>query len=179
MKSLVCCDGNFRCSPYQVRTGQDRREENEGRCAHLILFPPTRPRFLLITVYPTHPPTPNNPSSRQPNNSPGCSFAAACPTLGSADPASPFHGKRGVKDDTYPQTDQAIRFSSSFPDWPMPTTGGNYAEIYKKSTPSAYSWQYNDGSNSLFVCCGAPDRSAPKGSGGPLGTPHYKITFCP
>lgn len=29
--------------------------------------------------------------------------------------------------------------------------------------------QYNDGANSLYLCCGQKDK----------GSPHYKITFCP
>jgi hypothetical protein len=48
-------------------------------------------------------------SPYQPNNVPGgCPYAAACPTLGSADPASVFHGKH-VNDNTYPQFDEEIR----------------------------------------------------------------------
>lgn len=121
MKSLVCCDTGFRCSPYQ------------------------------------------------PNNVPGgCPYNQACPTLGSSDPMSSFHGHRDIDDSTYPQYDEQIRMSSSLPDWPMPTKGGNYAEIYKKSSPSAYSWQYNDIS-STFVCCGK------EGAAGPS----YILTFCP
>ncbi|KAM3574150.1 hypothetical protein VYU27_003869 [Nannochloropsis oceanica] len=121
MKSLVCCDSGFRCSPYQ------------------------------------------------PNNVPGgCPYAQACPTLGSSDPASSFHHKKGVSDATYPQYDEEMRMSSSLPDWPMPTKGENYAQIYKESSPSAYAWQYNDIS-STYVCCGKEGQAGPS----------YILTFCP
>lgn len=53
-------------------------------------------------------------SPYQPNNVPGgCPYDQACPTLGSADPASPFHGQRGIDDKGYPQFDEEIRKSSS------------------------------------------------------------------
>lgn len=53
-------------------------------------------------------------SPYQPNNVPGgCPYDQACPTLGSADPSSPFHGQRGVDDKGYPQFDEEIRKSSS------------------------------------------------------------------
>lgn len=75
-------------------------------------------------------------SPYQPNNVPGgCPYDQACPTLGSADPASPFHGQRGVDDKGYPQFDEEIRKSSSEPDWPLPTKGAGYAKIYKDSSP--------------------------------------------
>ncbi len=92
-----------------------------------------------------------------------------CPTLGSSDPASPFHGRRGVDDSGYPQFDEEIRKSSSEPDWPLPTKGAGYATIYKLSSPVAYSWQYSDLS-STFTCCGKE---------GDPSKPTYILTFCP
>lgn len=91
MKNLVCCDGQFACSPYQ------------------------------------------------PNQGAGCSYQSACPTLGAGDPDSKFHRSMAGKDLAYPQENQDIRFSSSFPDWPLTTTHQNYAAIYKGSSPTAYS----------------------------------------
>lgn len=67
----------------------------------------------------------------QPNNSPGCSYTAACPTLGAGDPDSRFHARMYGKDLTYPQVDQQVRMSTSQPDWPLATNGKNYASLYK------------------------------------------------
>lgn len=110
-------------------------------------------------------------SPYQPNNSPAGSYSMACPTLGAGDPSSPYHSSKGGKspDLEYPQKDQEVRMSSPWPDWPLSTMGGNYATQYKDRNPSVYVWQYNDGANSLYLCCGQKDK----------GSPHYKITFCP
>lgn len=67
----------------------------------------------------------------QPNNSPGCSYTAACPTLGAGDPDSRFHARMFGKDLAYPQVDQQVRMSTSQPDWPLATNGKNYASLYK------------------------------------------------
>ncbi|EWM21297.1 hypothetical protein Naga_100997g1 [Nannochloropsis gaditana] len=110
-------------------------------------------------------------SPYQPNNGPGGSYAMACPTLGAGDPKSPFHAERGGRepDVDYPQKDQQVRMSSPWPDWPLSTQNGNYAMQYKDRNPSVYVWQYNDGANSLYLCCGQEGK----------GSPHYKVTFCP
>jgi hypothetical protein len=75
-----------------------------------------------------------------------------------------FHGK--VDDTAWPQTDQAVRFSSPWPDWPLGSNHVNYAQIYHSSSPNAYSWQYSDMS-SIMECCGTD-------SG-----PNYQVVFCP
>lgn len=76
------------------------------------------------------------------------------------------------KDLAYPQVDQQLRMSTSQPDWPLATNGRSYAGLYKTLGP-AYSWQYDDGADSLFLCCGQEDK------GGDSKGPHYKVTFCP
>ena len=76
------------------------------------------------------------------------------------------------KDLAYPQVDQDFRMSTSQPDWPLATSGKNYAALYK-SLGHQYTWQYDDGADSLFLCCGQEDKS-----GNSKGV-HYKITFCP
>ena len=120
MKNLVCCDGGFSCSPYQM------------------------------------------------NINPGCDIHRACPTLGAADPNSKYHKSHFLTDTKWPQMDQDMRWSSSLPDWPVSTiNGGNYAELYKRASPEAYSWQYNDAS-STYQCCGDSKTG-----------PNYKVTFCP
>lgn len=77
------------------------------------------------------------------------------------------------KDVAYPQVDQQVRMSSTRPDWPLASNGKNYAALYKDVASSAYSWQYEDGANSLFLCCGQEDKN-----GDSKGV-HYKVTFCP
>jgi hypothetical protein len=96
-----------------------------------------------------------------------CRLPNACPTLGSIDKESEWHTEDQIERDKtrYPQWWQEMRWSSDYPDWPLSSLGINYAEIYKASSPDAYSWQYND-MTSTYHCCGSE-------SG-----PNYKIIFC-
>jgi len=52
--------------------------------------------------------------------------------------------------------------SESLPDWPLSSSGVNYAYLYKESSPDAYSWQFND-DESTFQCNDAD----------------YDVVFCP
>jgi hypothetical protein len=108
-----------------------------------------------------------------------CPISQACPTLGAADPESPYHGKR--EDLSYPQVDESLRLSSAvcegspcltcglclgsrgltmdpcvlrvqFPDWPMASNGDNYARIYKAASPTSYRSVRIQGCFSLVLC---------------------------
>jgi len=96
-----------------------------------------------------------------------CRLPNACPTLGAIDEESEWHNEEQIENDKsrFPQWWQEMRWSSNYPDWPLSSLGNNYAQIYKTSSPKAYSWQYND-MTSTYHCCGSDTG------------PNYKIIFC-
>ena len=96
-----------------------------------------------------------------------CRLPNACPRLGAIDEESEWHNEEQIENDKnrFPQWWQEMRWSSNYPDWPLSSLGNNYAQIYKRSSPKAYSWQYND-MTSTYHCCGSDTG------------PNYKIIFC-
>ena len=64
---------------------------------------------------------------------------------------------------------------TSVPEWPLSSTGEDYPEIFKKRSPGAYSWQFDDHKSTFvtrdadfFVIVGLDD----EGGSGPTPPPH-------
>lgn len=51
-----------------------------------------------------------------------------------------------------PQVRKCQRIPGTFlPDWPNASTGENYAHVFDRQCPQAYSWQFND-DQSTYQC---------------------------